>query len=68
MTELKNYLTEKNISLKDFAKITKVKAKKLTRILDNQAFFSDDEATRASFKIRKTCICRRLFVPLHPEV
>ena len=48
MTELKNYLTEKNISLKDFAKITKVKEKKLTRILDNQAFFSDDEATRVS--------------------
>jgi plasmid maintenance system antidote protein VapI len=48
MTELKNYLTEKNISLKDFAKITKVKEKKLTRVLDNQAFFSDDEATRVS--------------------
>ena len=48
MTELKNYLTEKNISLKDFAKFTKVKEKKLTRVLDNQAFFSDDEATRVS--------------------
>ena len=48
MTELKNYLSEKNISLKDFAKITKVKEKKLTGILDNQEFFSDDEATRVS--------------------
>lgn len=48
MTELKNYLSEKNISVKDFAKITNVKEKKLNRVFDNQAFFSDDEATRVS--------------------
>jgi plasmid maintenance system antidote protein VapI len=48
VTEFKNYLSEKNISVKEFAKITKVKEKKLSRVLDNQAFFSDDEATRVS--------------------
>ena len=48
MTELKNYLAEKNISVKDFAKITKVKEKKLKRVLESQAFFSGDEATRVS--------------------
>lgn len=48
MTALNNYLAEKNISVKDFAKITKVKEKKLKRILENQAFFSGDEATRVS--------------------
>lgn len=48
MTELKNYLIEKNISVKDFAKITNVKEKKLNRILANQSFFSDDEADRVS--------------------
>jgi len=34
MTALNNYLAEKNISVKDFAKITKVKEKKLNRVLD----------------------------------
>ena len=48
MTALNNYLAEKNISVKDFAKITKVKEKKLKRVLENQAFFSGDEATRVS--------------------
>ncbi len=48
MTELKEFLTDKNISVKDFAKITKVKEKKLKKVLDNQAFFSGDEANRVS--------------------
>ena len=48
MTELKNLLIEKNISVKEFSKITKVKEKKLNRVIDNQAFFSDAEASRVS--------------------
>ena len=48
MTLLKNYLEEKNISVKDFAKITKVKEKKLNAILENKSFFNDDEADRVA--------------------
>lgn len=48
MSELKNLLIEKNISVNEFSKITKVKEKKLNRALDNQAYFSDDEANRVS--------------------
>lgn len=43
MTELINYLSEKNISVKDFAKITKIKVKRLNAVLNNQSFFSESE-------------------------
>lgn len=43
MTELINYLSEKNISVKDFAKITKIKTKRLNMILNNQAYFNNKE-------------------------
>ena len=48
MTELINYLSEKNISVKDFAKITKIKVKRLNAVLNNQAFFSEGELNRVS--------------------
>ena len=48
MLQLKNYLEENNISVKDFAKITKVKEKKLNRVLEDQAFFSGDEAEKVA--------------------
>ncbi len=48
MTELMNYLSEKNISVKDFAKITKIKVKRLNAVLNNQAFFSEGELNRVS--------------------
>ena len=48
MTKLKELLAEKNISVREFSKITKIKEKKVKRVLDNQAFFSGDEATRVS--------------------
>lgn len=63
VTELKNYLTEKNISVKDFAKITKVKEKKLTRVLDNQAFFTEAELDRVSafLGVSKNELCCGVF-------
>lgn len=48
MTKLKELLAEKNISVREFSKITKIKEKKVKRVLDNQAFFNGDEATRVS--------------------
>lgn len=48
MTELKNLLTEKNISVKEFSKITKIKSKRLNMILNNQAFFTETELDRVS--------------------
>ncbi len=48
MTELINYFSEKNISVKHFAKITKIRTKRLNSVLNNQAFFSEGELNRVS--------------------
>ena len=48
MFQLKNYLNENNISIKDFAKITKVKEKKLNSVLDGRSYFISDEARNVS--------------------
>lgn len=48
MIELKNYLTEQNISVKDFAKITKIKAKRLNTVLSGTACFTTGELDRIS--------------------
>ena len=48
MNGLKNLLTEKNISVKDFSVITKVKMKKLNRVLEGRAFFTDSELKSVS--------------------
>ena len=48
MIELKNYLATNNISVKDFAKITKIKAKRLNTVLSGTACFTTGELDRIS--------------------
>lgn len=48
MTELKSYFIEKNISEKEFAKTANIKIKKLKKVLNNQAFFSEKEMKKVS--------------------
>jgi len=48
MLVLKDYLADKKISVKDFAKITKVKEEKIQRVLDCRDFFDNDEVARIS--------------------
>ena len=52
MTELRTYLSENNISVKEFAILTKVKEEKINSVLNNRAFFSHSEATRVSAFLR----------------
>ena len=48
MMSFSNYLNEKNISLKEFSKITDIKENRLNLIFNNQAFFDKKESAIVS--------------------